>query len=76
MVPVDEAERATKCTYAVWNEEATARGGYADYNKEEDTRGLQPDNFRLPEVRAKGKLAKKVRTGHLLASRQGFGYET
>ena len=57
-----EAEcEPTKCTYAVCYKRQLLENGVCGFTIKRKTReDSEPDNFRLPEMRAKGKLAKKA----------------
>lgn len=51
----------TKCTYAVCYKRQLLDNGICGFTiKRRTQEDSDPENFRLPEVRAKGKLAKKV----------------
>ncbi len=57
-----EAEcEPTKCTYAVCYKRQLLENGICGFTIKRKTReDSEPETFRLPEIRAKGKLAKKV----------------
>ena len=57
-----EAEcEPTKCTYAVCFKRQLLENGLCGFTIKRKTReDSEPDDFKLPEVRAKGKLAKKA----------------
>jgi len=57
-----EAEcEPTKCTYAVCYKRQLLDDGTCGFTiKRRTQEDSEPENFRLPEIRAKGKLAKKA----------------